>query len=357
MGRLEMKNVCQKAGITYFRRKVGGKDVYIRLPDPADPNFALAYSKLSAPETLRPAYRAGTLSALIVEYRKTSEFQLIRSEKTRRNKTRYLAMIESQDGHRSVIGCTKPLVRRMRDRFMDKPGKANNWLSTFRGLLTLAVELNWRADNPASGISPLATGEHEPWPTDVLENALDVASPMMRLAIITGLCSGARVGDVIKMQHGWHDSHMMQFVTSKVVGKRGKGVEVAIPMHPMWVQELSRVERKAVTLLYGRAGKPFSSPKAIQERMRALMGQIGSPNYLSNGKHRLYSFHGLRKNASCYLKEIGLNDSQIGSIVGMTPATIRHYTKRQNALRIAKGAARNVAKGEIIQIKGGKFFR
>jgi integrase len=348
MGRFAMKNVCQKQGRTYFRRKVAGRDEYIRLPDPSSPDFAEEYARLSRPEKLRSKALAGTLGALVAEYRASSEYQLIKSDKTRINKARYLEMIEGQDGHRTVSGCTRPMVRKMRDRFMDKPGKANNWLSVFRSLMSFAVDNSWRLDNPASGIKPLATGEHEPWPADVLEAALSVASPMMRLAIITGLCSGARVGDVIKMQHGWHDGETMRFITSK------NQADVAVPMHPLWIAELGKIQRSSVTILYDRQGKPFSGPKAIQERMRTLMREIGSPTYLSNGKARLYSFHGLRKNAACYLIEAGLNDSEAGSIVGMTPQTVRHYTKRSNVLMIAKGAALRVTKGDVLHLKGGR---
>jgi hypothetical protein len=35
--------------------------------------------------------------------------------------------------------------------------------------------------------------------------ALAAAAPMLRLAIVTGLCSGQRISDAILMQHGWHD--------------------------------------------------------------------------------------------------------------------------------------------------------
>lgn len=345
MGRFKLKNVCQKDGRTYFRRKVSNKDTYIRLPDPTHPDFAQAYSAIAAPETSHVGASKGTLAALVIEYRKSSNYQLIKSEKTKRNKARYLAMIEQEDGHRSISGCSRRLVIKMRDRYMDKPGKANNWLSTFRSLMTFAQDREMCSLNPAIGIKPLATGEHEPWPTEVLESALEAATPMMRLAIITGLCSGARVSDIVKMQHGWHDQKTMCFTTSKTVGKKSRGIDVAVPMHPLWLSELSNIPRKSVTILYDRKGRPFSGTSPLQERMRTLMKSIGSPKYSSNGKMKLYSFHGLRKNAACYLVEAGLNDSEVGSIVGMTPQTVRHYTKRSKALMVAQGAARRVKRG------------
>jgi hypothetical protein len=36
-----------------------------------------------------------------------------------------------------------------------------------------------------------------------------------------------------------------------------------------------------------------------------------------------FVFHGLRKNICCYLLDLGLNDSQIGSMLGMSPSMMR----------------------------------
>ena len=348
MGRLEIKNVCQKGGRTYYRRKVDGKDYYIRLPAPDDPQFAEAYAKASAPDKPRRRTAPGSLAALVADYRASSDFRTIRSAVTKKNRQRYLDMIVTEHGHRTVAGCRPADVRKMRDVYADMPGKANNWLATFKALMAYAALNDWRGDNPAVDVRMLPIGEHEPWPESVLAAALATASPMLRLAIVTGLCSGARIGDAIRMQHGWHDGRFMRFRTAK------NETEVAIPMHPLWLQEIGKVQKRSVTLLYDRGGKPFASTKIVQERIRRLMADIGAPTYLSNGKPRLYSFHGLRKNASCYLAELGLSDGEIGSICGMTPDTVRHYTKRARALMIAQGAAAKVKKGDVLSLKGGR---
>jgi hypothetical protein len=210
VGRLALKNVCQKRGKRsvrlYFRRKVGGKDKYLRLPDFDDPRFAEEYQRLSAPEHVRPRPKTGTLGALVAEYRAASEFRTIKSEKTRRNIVYYLGLIEDEHGHRSVSGCKRADVKKMRDQFADRPGTANNWLAVFKKLMVFSMDIKWREDNPAAGVSLLDTGEHEPWPASVLEQALVASDPTMRLTIISGLCSGARVSDVILMRHDWHDA-------------------------------------------------------------------------------------------------------------------------------------------------------
>lgn len=341
MGRLGLKNVQQKAGRLYYRRKVAGCDQYIRLPNADDPDFARAYAEAShTSERTKPA--RGTLAALVAAYRASSDFRLIPSPVTRANDSRYLDMIAIDNGHRSVAGMKPHHVRKLRDRMADTPGKANNWLRVFKTLMKHAAVNGWRPDNPAREVSLLPIGEHQPWPADVLEKALAAASPMTRLAIVTGLCSGARIGDAIRMQHNWHDGSMMEFTASK------NKADVALPMHPLWLEEIAKLERKAVTILYDRSGKPFSSTGSLQSRIRALMKSIGHPGY---------SFHGLSKNACCYLAELGLNDSEVSAVVGKTPQTVRHYTKRKRAFMVARGVAERVTRGDVLPITGGRASR
>lgn len=335
MGGLQVKNLCQKGGRFYYRRKVNGKDEYIRVPPPWHPDHARAYQE-AAHEGERSKPADGSLAALVAAYRASSEFRSIPSKVTRANDSRYLDMIVAEHGHRSVKGVTPYIARRMRDRYADKPGKAHNWLRVFKTLMQFAAENDWRSDNPVAGIKPPKLGEHQPWPADVLAEALGKATPMTRLAIVLGLCTGARIGDAIRIQHNWHDGALLQFTASK------NKTDVAVPIHPLLLEEIGRLPRKAVTILYDRSGRPFQSTGTLQSRIRDLMG----------GKR--YSFHGLRKNACCYLHELGLNDTEIGSIVGMTPATVRHYTKRSRALMVARQAAAKVKGGTPIPFAGGR---
>lgn len=360
MGRLDLKNVKQMAdGRLYFRRKIKGKDSYIRLPDLTDPDFQTSYDALAKPDsiTARPKPAAGTLAALITDYRTSTDYTGIPSADTRSNYMRYLDLIATTDGHRSVAGVRPFHVYKLRDRYADTPGKANNWLTVFRVLMSYAAKMDWRADNPASGVKALPIGEYEPWPADLLRICLEVATPMTRLLIVSGLCSGQRNSDVIRMQYGWINAGVMgPFVQKKT------GVEVAIPMHPFWIEELAKLPRRSVNLLYDRFGKPFGTTGAVQSRMRDLMAVKAVQEVIADLVAReliaagtSFVFHGLRKNACCYLLETGLNESEIGLMLGMSPAMVRHYGKRARALMVAREAAGRVTGGTILAmtVKGG----
>jgi len=54
------------------------------------------------------------------------------------------------------------------------------------------------------------------------------------------------------------------------------------------------------------------------------------------------TFHGLRKNACCYLIKLGLNDSEVGQMLGMLPEMVRYEGKRSRALMVARSTADRV---------------
>jgi len=347
MGRCVIPGVCQKGGATYRRFKVKSadgmwRDHYVKLPDPADPGFAEALARVNgqAPERRRPA--EGTIAALIAEKRAV----LARTEMaaaTRAAWNYYLQLIGDQHGHRLVGELERHHCYRIRDAMADVPGKANNYMAKFKALLEFGAERGWLKVNPAAGIPLLETGEHDPWPTDVLNRALALASPMLRLAIVTGLCSGQRISDCILMQHGWHDRRMMNVRSKKTA------TGAFIPMHPLWLAEIDAVPKSAVTILYDRSGKPFADTDRLQAQVRRLMRDLGEVN--ERGLP-LYTFHGLSKNAICYLTELGLDEGTIAAIVGKTPETVRHYAKEARRWMLAQRAAEAVIAGKIDGLVG-----
>lgn len=350
-----MKNVTERKGLLYFRRKIAGKDTYLRLPAVDHPDFQAEYARLSAPDAIRAGPDRKTLAWLAQDYRGSAEWKA-KSLRTRENQGRYIQLIVDEHGHRTTAGVRPVSVYKMRDAFADTPGKANVWLSVFGSLMRHAIRLGLRDDNPAAEVPVLKTGEHEPWPADLLRVCLEEATPMTRLAIVTGLCSGQRIGDCIRMQYGWVRDGIMEFTQQKV-RRGGITKDVAVPMHPFWLDELAKVPRQSVTLLYERSGAPFKTTAAIQERLRTLMEYEAVQEVLADlvaremiSEGATFTFHGLRKNACCYQLECGLNDSEVGEILGMSPEIVRHYGKRARALMIAKGAADRMTGGRILSI-------
>lgn len=352
MGRFAVPNVETIGPYAYLRRRwrdEAGRQHTQRIPlgRTDAPEFAerLAAAQRPAPE--RAAAAAGSIGALIAAFRPVLATRKLAAA-TRRNYLLYLDRIAQEHGHRSVRGLRPAHLYAIRDGLADTPGVARNYLSVFRLLLAFACERDWRADNPAAGIPALPIGEHEPWPAELLERAIEKAPRMLRLAIITQLCSGQRIGDGIRIQHSW-----LRPAAPGIRGQQGPlvvqltqektGAQVAFPVHPLWAQEIALVPRKALTLLYDRSGHPFASVEPLQAQLRRLMAELGAEGY---------SFHGLRKNACCYLLELGLSDATVGSLLGMSAATVRHYGKRTRALMLARQAAETIIAAQVLPIRG-----
>lgn len=345
MGRLMIPGVCQKGGATYRRFKVkrAGKwvDHYVKLPDPGDPTFAEELARVNQQPEPRPKAAHGTMTALIIEQRNVLARKPM-ADATRADWNYYLGLIQEQHGKRLVAELERHHCYKIRNSMAETPGKANVYMAKLKGLLEFASEIGWIRDNPAKGIPLLEVGEHAPWPKHVLAEALAAASPMDRLIIVTGLCSGQRASDAIRIPRKF-DGGMVALRSQKT------GAPAALVMHPLWRAEIDRTEAKAVTILYDRGGKPFASSGTIQARIRRLMKRLG---YVDQHGAPLYSFHGLSKNAICYLTELGLDEQTIGALVGKTPETVRHYAKEARLWMLAERAAETVIAGRIDRLVG-----
>jgi hypothetical protein len=56
-------------------------------------------------------------------------------------------------------------------------------------------------------------------------------------------------------------------------------------------------------------------------------------------------FHGLRKNAVIMLLEVGCTEDEVGAIVGMSPAMVRHYAKEVRRHHLAVNAMKKLEIG------------
>lgn len=344
------RGVVQKGGSTYrrFKVKVDGKwkDHYVSLPDPLSPLFAEELAKVEGkPKVGRSGWPARSIGALIPEFKPVLFARKIKgrpmADETKRAWNYYLGLIEQEHGTKLVAELRKARVIKIRNGMAETPGKANAYVSKLRAMLEFAVDIDWIKANPADGVSKLEGGEYDPWPAEVLEACLANASPMLRLAIITGLYSGQRISDLIRMQHGWIKNGVLELSSQKT------DTYTPIPMDPVWVKEIRAVPRKSVTLLYDRAGKPFVDTDRLQAQLRRLMRTLG---YVDDDNLPLYSFHGLGKNACCYLTELGLTDTEISAITGKTPETVRHYAKQARKLMVALGAAEKIAAANVSRL-------
>src|SRR4051794_24528070 len=204
----------------YFRTVSAGKHSYVPLPSPSSPEFAEAYHRLrrhhergAASSKHHP--RAGTFDALISEFRASPDYRKDIAPTTRANYDRYLELFSARFGEKRVATLATATVIRLRDEMQEAPGKANNFLKILRSLLTFGIQRGYCTTNAAMGVKLLSLGEHAPWPEPVILAALSEASSMLQLAIVTGLYSGQRIGDCIRIRHDQFEADLLPLVQQK----------------------------------------------------------------------------------------------------------------------------------------------
>jgi integrase len=315
----------------YFRR---GR-VKIALPGaPGTPEFVEAYRDAVAqhaaggPPIGAARTSIGTIDALAVAYYKSTAYLGLRDA----TKATYRGEIERlriEHGEKRVARLERQHVGRM---IADKlrqggPQAANNRLRTLRMLMRVAIDLDWRPDDPTLGVRGARSdsqGFHS-W-TEAEIEAFETRWPIgtrARLAFALLLYTGQRRGDVVRMGRQHVRNGVLDVRQSKT------GAELQIPLHPELARIVEAAARGQLTYLTTGAGKPFTAA-GFGNWFRECCEQAGLPNC---------SAHGLRKAAARRLAEAGCSAHQIAAVTGhKTLKEVERYTRAAEQKRLAEAA-------------------
>jgi hypothetical protein len=204
-------------------------------------------------------------------------------------------------------------------------GELRRW--DVEALMEHAIDLGWRSDNPAKGITLLEGGEgYQPWPQWAIDNFTQEAAHGSPERTTFELClgTGQRVGDVLQMS--WDDIE-----DDGINVTQGKTREALwVPFTNRLRAYLATLERRArTTIVCGERGEPMTYGQ-VEYRARAPRKRAGATGY---------SFHGLRYNAASELFEAGCTDAQVQAITGhRTRVMVAKYGKGANQRRLAREA-------------------
>lgn len=270
--------------------------------------------------------KPGSISALIAVYYGTPRFlQLAPS-----TKVTYRGVLERfrvAYGDLSVATLTKKHVRAIMASMSDRPKAANRLLDLLKSILEIAVDDDWRPDNPAARVEAYSregTGFHS-W-TDAELAAYDARHPLgtkARLAKDLLYYTAQRRGDVILMCRQAGNVIRLQ------QGKTGARLE--IPIHPELRRSIEACPSGHLNYLVTAKGEPFSAAY-FGNTFREWCDEAGLVNC---------SAHGLRKAAARKLAEAGRSNQDIKALTGhRTDKEVSRYTaaadQRMRAVRAIK---------------------
>lgn len=303
-------HVYDKKGVLYFQRR--GWPTTRMQAAAGTPEFALEYAALLNGARVAPEPTRQTFDGLVKDYLRSARYRKL-APRTARDYEKVLAWVTDKLGQMPVAGIQRKDIIRARDANAETVRFANYIVQVLRILLEHSIDLGWRTDNPARGISLLKSDgpTRQPWPTDMI--AAYRAAATGRALLIFEMClgTGQRIGDVLKMR--WSDID-----GDGIRVRQGKtGSDLWIPFTPRLRSILSETPRTGLTIIaHGPAGKAltyFPAAKAV----RSVREQIGAEEY---------DIHGLRYAAAADLAAAGCSDEQIAAITGhKTSAMIARY--------------------------------
>ena len=315
-------------GRTYYYFDLGtaddGRRLLAPLPNIKDPRFGDCLARAKATRTNRKNRdNILTFDGLVRSYERSPEFRE-KAAATKKNYSIYLAkangLLRSGSGESPPArAIEKPDVLALQDRLADQPGAANQTVRAIGALYKWAKERHGLKENPAHGIKMFKATPHEPWPEDLLEEA--IADPQVGMAVALLYFTGQRIDDTIQMK--WSD---IKGDTMSVFNQK-KDKLVEVPILPELASMIGRQEKTAITILTNSNGRPWTQG-GLRQKLQAWARERG---------HKVVP-HGLRKNAVISLLEAGCTHAEVSGITDQSPQMVEHYAKRVNKSRLGRAA-------------------
>lgn len=340
----------RNGSLRYRVRRAGDKTKRTLLPVPPDhPDFQTFYLAArhgdpapretdAAPKTMRRL-----ADRYLAHLHRAAEAGLASHATHKQRKSQLLRFCAMQDedgdeyGTLSMLAPTSVLVR-ARDKWMHKPGEANNLIKSIRAMYAWAGEHEGLQVNPAAGIKKIGKegGGATPWTADDLK-AFRLRHPSGTTAfawLTLTMFTACRIDDARTLGRRNEVEISGQLWLRWQPGKRGSA-PVELPMAPPLVKALRAVKVEGATYLLTEYGKPFA-PNGLGNRVRKWCAEAGLKNR---------SAHGVRKAVAELLAEAGCTQHQIMSVLSHTQAkTSEVYTK---------GAERRVMAATAMQAMAG----
>lgn len=313
-----IKRITKPDGKRYVYRRVKGR--LIPLPDLAenDPAFLEAYLEASSAIELD-----GTLGALIGDFLASHDFKS-RKKTTQTVWRRRLKYMQNQYGKSPVAKLTKSHIQKALLKLT--PGAARSERTIWRAVMTYAVLMGWREDNPAKDveIQKLKTTPHATWSQadiQVFRKNWPIGTPE-RQAFEVVFWTGARCVDAVKI--GWQnvDHGILEFTQEKTGGLAYVPITAPIASFLEADRRLFLQAASAEFVFILTAGGKARSIKALSQFISKASRQAGLTDRTA---------HGLRKARATILAENGWTPHQIGAWTGHESLQeIAHYTRDAN---------------------------
>jgi hypothetical protein len=321
------------------------------LPDPK--NVDEFWQAVDKAESIGNALSAGirrTFTALIVEFRESAAYQLKFdgagnerpgiAESTQEQYDRNLDLIEEAWGNDPVAALEAFEIQKILDKaFRETPAAGRVFRSTLSRLISWGIARGYRKDNPVDHTEATDSGgTYSPWPPEAFDLFFKQVRVDLHLSVYSGLFTGQRKVDVLKMLRPLAAATEMPVVAQKTSDR----VPVQIHSEYRSIIDAAPVDSDSPNVaLHLRAdGAAWS-----YEGFKTAWGRELDKPEMALFREKRWVFHGLRKNAVNMLLEVGCSEEQVAAIVGMSAAMVHHYSKEVSKFRLARSAMKMLESG------------
>ena len=266
-------------------------------------------------------------NALIDSYMRSDRWTNLKP-RTRGDYERVLRYLQEKIGSRDVGRLIRKDVIAAQDANRDRTRFANYVAQVMSVLCEHAIDIGWRADNPAKGVRALKTPEerrspHVPWTDSAVALFRAEASAEARLIFELGVGSVQRPTDWTKFRWNDYDGDALRVVQ----GKTGKALH--LPCTAQLKAALDAAPKKGLTILTMKDGRPLSYRRMAQI-MRDERARLGLD---------AYDLHALRYRGVMELAWKGCTDDEIASYSGhASKAMIAKYAGEARQRTLAQQA-------------------
>lgn len=300
-----------------------GKPIYKRLPHLKDPSFGASYASFVAGRTRRANIADYmTVEKLVDLFENSPQFKALAAG-SRKNYSIHLRKIKALVGKAPVNELEPRDITRMMDELSKTPGTANMILSVTGALYKWGRQRHHvaRHVNPVQDIKPFELGSHEPWPDNVLQDALASKDDRVRLSAHLLYYTAQRIGDVCRMR--WSDIKGNSITVLQ--DKTDKPLDIFL--HSALAAELARTPRRGMTILTNWKGAPIGD-----QRIRMALKEHCAAYGLNLVPH------GIRKNAVIALLEAGCTVAETASVSGQSFNMVEYYAKLRDQKWLSSAA-------------------
>ena len=277
---------------------------------------------------------SGRFKSLVVLYRSSNDYKKL-ANSTRKNWSPWLDRIAEYFGELRIAQFDRPekirpVIRRWRNQWADKPRTADYGMQVLSRVLSHAVDpLGSIAGNPCEGIKQVYSSDRSEiiWTESDIATLKQTCSPEVAHAVDLNSHTGLRLGDLLRLSWSHVGEDAITLATGKSRGRR----EAIIPLYDDLRDVLARIPKRSITILTNQHGCPW--------KPHVFSTAFGRAKEAASMGERDLHFHDLRGTAATRFYIAGLPVRVIAEILAWSEdqvdKIIRRYVERGAATKEA----------------------